>query len=178
MLLKTQARAATAFFVGVALCISTVWAEALDAGANPCVSRSAELGDSAFWANTAVAQYADGDYQAAVTTVDACFGIWGAMAGQQQKKLHDEGEKCPRTGRVSARAKAKIHENYLMNDVSTALWARARSLHELGDIEQAKVTYGRCVYMACGRAWDPKGWFWSPAQDCANFARKLLSAES
>ena len=167
MLLKTQARAATAFFVGVALCISTVWAEASDAGANPCVSRSAELGDSAFWANTAVAQYADGDYEAAVTTVDACFGIWGAKAGQQQKKLHEEGTKCPRTG-----------ENYLMNDVSTALWAKARSQHQLGDIEQAKVTYGRCVYMACGRAWDPKGWFWSPAQDCATFARKLLKTAS
>ena len=46
-----------------------------------------------------------------------------------------------------------------MNDVSTALWAKARSQHQLGDIEQAKVTYGRCVYMACGRAWDPKGGF-------------------
>ena len=177
MVLKIQARAVAAFLVGVALS-SAVWAEIPEAGANPCLSRSAELGDSAFWANTAVAQYADGDYEAAVTTVDACFGIWGAKAGQQQKKLHEEGTKCPRTGRVSARAKAKIHENYLMNDVSTALWAKARSQHQLGDIEQAKVTYGRCVYMACGRAWDPKGWFWSPAQDCATFARKLLKTES
>ena len=177
MVLKIQARAVAAFLVGVALS-SAVWAEIPEAGANPCVSRSAELGDSAFWANTAVAQYADGDYEAAVTTVDACFGIWGAKAGQQQKKLHEEGTKCPRTGRVSARAEAKIHENYLMNDVSTALWAKARSQHQLGDIEQAKVTYGRCVYMACGRAWDPKGWFWSPAQDCATFARKLLKTES
>ena len=177
MVLKIQARAVAAFLVGVALS-SAVWAEIPEAGANPCVSRSAELGDSAFWANTAVAQYADGDYEAAVTTVDACFGIWGAKAGQQQKKLHEEGAKCPRTGRVSARATAKIHENYLMNDVSTALWAKARSQHQLGDIEQAKVTYGRCVYMACGRAWDPKGWFWSPAQDCATFARKLLKTES
>ena len=177
MVLKIQARAVAAFLVGVALS-SAVWAEIPEAGANPCVSRSAELGDSAFWANTAVAQYADGDYEAAVTTVDACFGIWGAKAGQQQKKLHEEGAKCPRTGRVSARAKAKIHENYLMNDVSTALWAKARSQHQLGDIEQAKVTYGRCVYMACGRAWDPNGWFWSPAEDCATFARKLLKTES
>ena len=177
MVLKIQARAVAAFLVGVALS-SAVWAEIPEAGANPCVSSSAELGDSAFWANTAVAQYADGDYEAAVTTVDACFGIWGAKAGQQQKKLHEEGAKCPRTGRVSARAKAKIHENYLMNDVSTALWAKARSQHELGDIEQAKVTYGRCVYMACGRAWDPNGWFWSPAEDCATFARELLKTES
>ena len=142
---------------------------------SPCSERTpvcqvCRTGDSAFGANTAVAW--DGDYETAVTTV------WGAKAGQQQKKLHEEGTKCPRTGRVSARAKAKIHENYLMNDVSTALLAKARSQHQLGDIEQAKVTYGRCVYMACGRAWDPKGWFWSPAQDCATFARKLLKTES
>ena len=43
-------------------------------------------------------------------------------------------------------------------------------------MELAKEAYGQCVYMACGRAWDPKGWFWSPAEDCAKFARKLLKA--
>ena len=36
------------------------------------------------------------------------------------------------------KTKANIQENYLMNDVSMALWAKARSLHELGDIELAK----------------------------------------
>ena len=42
-------------------------------------------GDSAFWANTAVAQYADGDYEAAVTTVDACFGIWEQRPDNSKK---------------------------------------------------------------------------------------------
>ena len=177
MLLKQSARLLVPLYV--ALVASTVGANAKpsESGLNPCLSRSAELGDSAFWATTAVEQYAAGDYQSAVATVDACFNIWGAAAGHEQKKLHDTGTQCPRTGKVSARAKAKIHEDYLMNDVSLALWAKARSLHELGNIEQAKVTYGRCVYMTCGRAWDPQGWFWSPAQDCATFARKLLKEE-
>ena len=141
---------------------------------NPCVSDSPDLGDSAAWAVRAITQYADGQHQAAATTVDACFDIWAPEAGQSQKAMFDAGEKCPRTGRVSKKTKAKIQENYLMNDVSMALWAKARSLHELGDLELAKETYGQCVYMACGRAWDPKGWFWSPAQDCAKFAQKLL----
>ena len=88
MLLKIQARAATGIFCRSRITsISTVWAEALDAGANTCVSRSAELGDSAFWANTAVAKYADGDYQAAVTTVDACFGITGLKGRTTAKKV-------------------------------------------------------------------------------------------
>lgn len=177
MLLKQSARLLVPLYV--ALVASTVGANSKpsESGLNPCLSRSAELGDSAFWATTAVEQYAAGDYQSAVATVDACFNIWGAAAGHEQKKLHDAGTQCPRTGKVSARAKAKIHEDYLMNDVSLALWAKARSLHELGKIEQAKVTYGRCVYMTCGRAWDPQGWFWSPAQDCATFAQKLLKEE-
>jgi len=145
---------------------------------SPCVSRSAELGDSAYWATEAVTQYANQDFIGAVQTVDACFDIWAPEAGQAQKKMFDEGVKCPRTGRVPKKTKAKIQENYLMNDVSMALWAKARSLHELGDLEQAKAAYGQCVYMACGRAWDPKGWFWSPAEDCAAFARKLLNDDA
>ena len=123
---------------------------------NPCVSDSSDLGDSANWAVRAITQYADGQHQAAVTTVDACFDIWAPEAGQSQKAMFDAGEKCPRTGRVSKKTKAKIQENYLMNDVSMALWAKARSLHERGDMELAKEAYGKCVYMACGRAWDPK----------------------
>jgi hypothetical protein len=132
------------------------------------------LGDSAFWAVTAIEQFADKQYAAAVDTVDACFMQWGPEAGHKQKKMHDDKTSCPRTGKVSDTTKKKIEQNYLMNDVSMALWAKASSLHKLGDIESAKETYSQCIYMTCGRAWDPKGWYWSPAQDCAKKVRKLL----
>ena len=171
-----------AFFLLIVILLAFTADALADKGAesnpdvNPCVSDSPDLGDSAAWAVRAITQYADGQHQAAVTTVDACFDIWAPEAGQSQKAMFDAGEKCPRTGRVSKKTKAKIQENYLMNDVSMALWAKARSLHELGDMELAKEAYGQCMYMACGRAWDPKGWFWSPAEDCAKFARKLLRA--
>jgi hypothetical protein len=142
--------------------------------ANPCLSTNSELGDSAFWAVTAIEQFADKQYAAAVDTVDACFMQWGPEAGHKQKKMHDDKTSCPRTGKVSDTTKKKIEQNYLMNDVSMALWAKASSLHKLGDIESAKETYSQCIYMTCGRAWDPKGWYWSPAQDCAKKVRKLL----
>lgn len=142
--------------------------------ADPCLSTNSELGDSAFWAVTAIEQFADKQYAAAVDTVDACFMQWGPEAGHKQKKMHDDKTSCPRTGKVSDTTKKKIEQNYLMNDVSMALWAKASSLHKLGDIESAKETYSQCIYMTCGRAWDPKGWYWSPAQDCAKKVRKLL----
>ena len=70
--------------------------------------------------------------------------------------------------------KLRFKKNYLMNDVSMALWAKARSLHALGKDELAKQAYGQCIFMTCGRAWDPKGWFWSPAEDCAEQVQDLL----
>ena len=41
-------------------------------------------------------------------------------------------------------------------------------------IDAAKQAYAQCIYMACGRAWDPNGWFWSPAEVCAKFGRELV----
>ena len=142
--------------------------------ANPCLSNNPELGDSAHWAVTAVDQFADQQYAAAVATVDACFMQWGPEAGHAQKKMHDEKTRCPRTGKVSQKNKQRIEQNYLVNDVSMALWAKANSLQQLNQTEPAIQAYSQCVYMSCGRAWDPKGWYWNPAEDCAEKVRSLL----
>ena len=140
---------------------------------NPCYSTDPTLGDSAYWASTAVSLFAQKNYEAAVATVDACFKYWGPLAGQQQKKFHDEKVSQPPKGKVSAKVKKKIEKDYLINDVAMALWAKSRSLHELKRNEEAKQSYAQCLYMEHGRAWDPNGWFWSPAEDCAIYARKL-----
>ena len=141
---------------------------------NHCVSVDPALGDTAHWAVTAVELFSQEQYAQAVEVVDACFGLWGAAGGQKQKELYDTGAKCPGVGAVSMRDKRKIEANGVLNDVAFALWAKARSQHELGQIEAAKQTYAQCIYMACGRAWDPKGWYWNPAEDCAKFGKKLM----
>ncbi len=156
---------------------STAWSEdAVDEdGAEDTTSATAcTTSDPSDWAITSVELFAEEKYAEAVATVDACFAQWGPQGGQQQKAMHDDGTKCPRTGKVNNKTKQKIHDNGLVNDVSMALWAKARSLHELGELEAAKQAYSQCVYMACGRAWDPNGWFWSPAEDCAKNVQELL----
>ena len=140
---------------------------------NPCYSTDPTLGDSAYWASTAVSLFAKKNYEAAVATVDACFKYWGPKAGQAQKKLRDSNVPLPPTGKVGAEIKAKIEKDYLINDVAMALWAKSRSLHMLKKNKQAEDSYADCLYMEHGRAWDPNGWFWSPAEDCLVYARKL-----
>lgn len=159
--------------VGFSTVLFAEQAEQQGVPANPCYSTDPAMGDSAYWASTAVRLFAEENYEAAVATVDACFKYWGPPAGQAQKKLRDNEVALPPTGKVSADMKAKIEKDYLINDVSMALWAKARSLHELKKNELAKQSYARCLYMEHGRAWDPNGWFWSPAEDCAVHARKL-----
>ena len=63
----------------------------------------------------------------------------------------------------------------MLNDVSMALWAKAVSLEMLEKNEILKKAYSQCIYMSHGRAWDPNGWFWSPSNDCAKRAKKLLN---
>ena len=166
------------FVFWIALALLSGIASAEDKGeqgvpANPCYSTDPTLGDSAYWASTAVRLFSEQKYEDAIATVDACFQYWGPAAGQQQKKMYDQELKCPPTGKVKAKIRAEIEKDYLINDVSMALWAKARSLHELKKIELAVHSYAQCLYMSCGRSWDTKGWFWSPAQDCAVYARKL-----
>jgi len=166
-------------FIG-ALLASFAAAESIennDASINPCISADSELGDSAFWAITSVELFAENKFAESVNTVNACFKQWGPEAGQKQKMMYDKGTSCPDTGRVGRKERLKIQKEYQMNDVSMALWAKARSLHELGEIEAAKNAYAQCMYMTCGRAWDPKGWYWSPAQDCAKQVQSILKAD-
>jgi hypothetical protein len=146
----------------------------LDMPINHCISDDQSIGDSAFWASSAVQKFADKEYASAIATVDACFSQWGLEAAHAQKKMNTKRKDCPPMGAVNGRTKQKIEKNYLINDVSMALWAKARSLHELKGLEAATQSYSQCVYMACGRAWDPNGWYWSPASDCADKVRHLV----
>jgi hypothetical protein len=160
--------------------LNTAWAQ--DTGGEPmpaaCISTDPAVSDSAAWAISAVSLFEQQQYVEAVNTVNACFSYWGPDGGLEQKKMWDSGTNCPRTGGVNKKQKRKIDKNGLLNDVSLALWAKARSLHELDQIEAAKKAYAQCIYMACGRAWDPQGWYWSPAEDCAKQAGEFIDKES
>jgi tetratricopeptide (TPR) repeat protein len=139
-----------------------------------CFSPDPKLGDSAYWAIQAIEFYAAEDYEKSISIVDECYDLYVPKAVEIQKLLTKIKKKQPPIGAVNASTKKKIQDNYLLNDVSMALWAKAKSLHKLERINEAKIAYSQCLYLTHGRAWDPGGWFWSPASDCIKTARRLL----
>ena len=139
-----------------------------------CFSTDPELNDSAFWASKAIDLFAKKEYEESIITVDACFDIFSPEAVIMQNRFNSENKRLPPSGRVSRKEKEKIHSNWAVNDVSIAIWAKARSLDELGKKELAMKAYSQCIFLTHRRAWDPDGWFWIPASDCIKRGKKLL----
>jgi hypothetical protein len=142
--------------------------------ASPCFSTNPELGDSAYWSIEAIKHFDMKHYETAVKVVDACFEYYVYDAVEIQNKINIKNEKEPPIGVVKSSVKDKIQKNYLLNDVSLALWTKAVSLEKLERIQESKKAYSQCIHLTHGRAWDPNGWFWSPSDDCINRARDLL----
>ncbi len=133
-----------------------------------CYSTNSELSDSAYWAFSAIDSFDKKKYKEAITITDACFDIWASQAVIMQKNFNKDNIKEPLTGnRFSKSEKKAIFSNWAINDVSVAIWAKARSLEELGKLELAKKSYSNCIFLTHGRAWDNRGWFWAPSKDCA-----------
>ena len=132
------------------------------------------MNDSAYWASIAIDLFAKKEYEESIKTVDACFNFFSKEAVIMQNKFTSQNKRLPPSGRVGKKEKDRIHENWAVNDVSVALWAKARSLDEIGKKNLAKKAYAQCIFLTYGRAWDPNGWFWVPASDCAKRGRKLL----
>jgi hypothetical protein len=151
-------------------------AQDLDSNLNPCISNDSNLGDSAYWANASLELYTQKKYKEAISTVDACFNQWASGAVKLQKTLNSQNAKVPPSGAVTVNERDKINANYLINDVSIALWVKARSLEEINEIELAKKMYSYCIFLSHGRTWDPKGWFWIPSDDCIKRGRKLIKS--
>ena len=140
-----------------------------------CFSKDPELNDSAYWSSSAIDLFAKKEYEESIKVVDSCFKLFSPEAVIMQNEFASQNKRLPPSGRVSIKDKNKIHENWAVNDVSVALWAKARSLDELGEKDLAKKAYSQCIFLTYGRAWDPNGWFWIPASDCVKRGRQLLN---
>ena len=62
-------------------------------------------------------------------------------------------------------SKDKIFSYWALNDVGTSYFIRAEAYKKAGRMDEAKESYKKVVdeyyYAQC---WDPKGWFWKPAE--------------
>lgn len=106
------------------------------------------------------------DYVAVKVYADKCREMYGAQAEEMQKKLTAPADKDT------------AFEYWALNDVGTASFLLGQALEKQGDnkgaIEAYKYVVEKTPYAQC---WDPKGWFWRPA-DAAGARIKALEFDA
>jgi tetratricopeptide (TPR) repeat protein len=104
------------------------------------------------------------EYQEAIRQADICIDEFRGFANRRQKELDEKKEQIPIGDDVTDQQKEAIFKNGPLNDVATCYYIKARAAHELGKkADVAKALVEAKKYPAA-RAWDPQGWFWSPAE--------------
>ncbi len=103
------------------------------------------------------------DYAKAAAYADKCVASFHAAAQEMEKDLAKRNVRVP-TGAVDERTKAAIFENGVLNDTGTALFIKGKAAEGRGDKKAAVAAYRDAVKLPRARCWDPRGWFWSPAE--------------
>jgi hypothetical protein len=130
--------------------LACAWALALLIG----TARAVDFGDHASVTLTSRAWRAleSGSMEDALAYADKCVELYEKQANAMQ---------AARTDFAPADEAAKL---WALNDVGTCLFIRGEVLLKQGDAAGAKAAYLRVAkefgYAQC---WDPRGWFWKPA---------------
>lgn len=115
----------------------------------------------------------DEDFQTALAKTEACIEEFEGAALLEQEALEESDEPAPPEGQVSEEVAKKIHSRGLLNDVATCFFIQGRAYEKLSRIADAKAAYEKAARFTYARAWDPKGWFWSPASAAKGRLRTL-----
>lgn len=116
-----------------------------------------DFGDysSSFLTTQAWKALGDNDVEGVNTYVNKVVELYAAKAKEMQESLSE----------YPWESKEKIFEYWALNDVGTSLYIKGESLKKAGKGKEAKEAYQKLVdeyfYAQC---WDPKGWFWKPAE--------------
>ena len=106
------------------------------------------------------------DIEAVLAYTNKCIELYGEKAREMQDSLKDYA-----TGDDK-----KIFSFWALNDVATALYIQGEVYRKANMKDEAKEAFQKVVkdYMY-GQTWDPKGWFWKPA-DAAKEKLAMLEA--
>ena len=105
------------------------------------------------------------DWNGAIAHADRALRTWGAEAKQANAKLN---------GYAPAKD-AKKYSN--LNEVGTCLMLKGDALRQKGDLKGAIATYELLLRdYQYAQVWDPKGWFWKPAESARKNLVKLKTA--
>ena len=109
-----------------------------------------------------------GRYMTAIKYTEKTIEMYEEQAKEMQESMKTA---------VATRAKTpaeEVHENWALNDVGTSYYIRGEALVQLGRSDEAVAAYKAVMdqfYYA--QTWDPKGWFWSPAEVATSKVTKL-----
>lgn len=122
--------------------------------------------------NAAWDAYNRSDFEQAIKAADKCIDEFQGDADRKQASLEGEHPTIP-VGKVSKDEKKKILANGVLNDVATCFFIKGRSAENLKRMDDAKQAYKAAAKYIYARTWDPKGWFWSPADAASDRLKRL-----
>ncbi len=97
----------------------------------------------------------DEDIEAVMNLTEKCLTRYGKRPKIMQATLSD----------YVAEPKTKIQSYWALNDVATALFIQGKALQNIKEYDKAKAVYQKIVdEYTFGQCWDPRGWFWKPAE--------------
>lgn len=117
--------------------------------------------------------YNYGDYRSVTLTTKA----WEALAADDLDAVLAYTNKCIELYSEQARkmqnsmvgyaegSNDEIFSYWALNDVATSLFIQGEAYRKAGELDKAREAYQRIVdSFTYGQTWDPKGWFWKPAE--------------
>lgn len=104
-----------------------------------------------------------GAHAIAIKHADRCIAEFHQAAQEMEQDLAKRNIRLP-TGEVDEATKQAIFENGLLNDVAVCLLLKGQSAEARGDRRGAVAAYRDAAKLSRARSWDPRGWFWSPAE--------------
>ncbi|MBN1294952.1 MAG: hypothetical protein JXB48_24160 [Candidatus Latescibacteria bacterium] len=136
--------------------------------------------------DTANAHEDPAKYQEAIDTANVCIAFFSIDAIDKECHFRDIQEPPPQKGTVSDSVKKKIHENGLENDVGTCWFIKGLCFKALFLADTSNISIGCSSWVAFkttqfytyARTWDPRGWFWSPAEGAEQEISSLTNLDT
>lgn len=100
--------------------------------------------------------YGANSYDTAIAYAQKCIDTFKQQALDQQKTL---------TAPVDASNKDAVFAEWALNDVGTCYYIMGQAYEKKGDNKNAAAAYTYLVQnLPFTQCYDPKGWFWKPAE--------------
>lgn len=107
----------------------------------------------------------EGDLEKVLAYTNKCINLYSGEALKMQGSLEDYPKE----------SSEQIFAYWALNDVATAYHIQGEAYRKAGRVEEARRAYQTVVdKFSFGQCWDPRGWFWKPAEAAYNRLNSLI----